>query len=110
VPPLPDVAPVTPMRLMQILFSLRDNRASACSFIVRQAARRAVRDVRRRNRLHTLAGERAMDQGARTKSDDIVVVEVMVEKPDAYWWRSLRHKLEEDFRQDTVIVHQDQGH
>lgn len=90
---------------MQILLPLRDNRGKRLP--------RSLFDKLLEELSETFGGvtaytrspaEGQWTKGARTKSDDIVVVEVMVEKPDAYWWRSLRHKLEEDFRQDTVIV------
>ena len=36
--------------------------------------------------------------------DDIVIFEVMAEDLDAAWWRERRQRLEEEFRQDEVVV------
>lgn len=43
------------------------------------------------------------DQG-RTRRDDIVVYEVMVEDLDAGWWAAYRTTLEARFRQRELVV------
>jgi hypothetical protein len=40
----------------------------------------------------------------KTVHDDIVVFEVMTENLDASWWRSYRCQLEQEFRQDAIVV------
>ena len=42
--------------------------------------------------------------GAATHEDDIVVVEVMVERLDPAWWMKYRKKLERSFSQESIIV------
>jgi hypothetical protein len=39
-----------------------------------------------------------------TRRDDIVVVEVMVPRLLAGWWRSYRLELEERFAQDRIVI------
>src|SRR4051812_29056021 len=41
--------------------------------------------------------------GHRTR-DDIVVVEIMVETLDEDWWRQLRARLENDLRQERIVI------
>lgn len=36
--------------------------------------------------------------------DDVIVFEVMVEELDRGWWASYRHKLEQQFAQEEVLV------
>ena len=43
-------------------------------------------------------------EGGKRHQDDIVVYEVMTESVDESWWRDYRGRLEELFRQDSVIV------
>lgn len=40
----------------------------------------------------------------KTRRDDIVVYEVMVESLDAGWWRGYRERLEHAFRQRELVV------
>lgn len=42
--------------------------------------------------------------GAATHEDDIVVVEVMVERLDPAWWMKYRKKLERAFAQESIVV------
>jgi hypothetical protein len=42
--------------------------------------------------------------GGKTESDEIVVVEVMVEHVDRAWWGDLRRRLEDAFRQDEIVI------
>jgi hypothetical protein len=41
---------------------------------------------------------------AARKEASIVIYEVMVEELDAGWWKQYRGRLEERFRQETVVV------
>ena len=43
------------------------------------------------------------DRG-KTVHDEIVVFEVMTETLDASWWSRYRHQLEQEFRQDEIVV------
>jgi hypothetical protein len=40
----------------------------------------------------------------KTKRDDIVVFEIMVEEVDADWWHGYRETLEKAFRQDEIVI------
>jgi len=40
----------------------------------------------------------------RTQRDDIVVVEIMVARVDAAWWRRYRALLERRFRQQHIVI------
>lgn len=44
------------------------------------------------------------DTAHSTEADDIVVIEVMVEKLDAVWWAGYRRALEETFEQRELVV------
>ena len=44
------------------------------------------------------------ERPGKTRRDDIVVYEVMVESLDARWWRDYRVALEGRFRQDELVV------
>jgi hypothetical protein len=44
------------------------------------------------------------DEGARTRHDEVVVYEVMVEELDEAWWGRYRGQLEELFRQDEIAM------
>jgi hypothetical protein len=43
------------------------------------------------------------DRG-KTVHDEIVVFEVMTETLDASWWSRSRRQLEQEFRQDEIVV------
>ena len=40
----------------------------------------------------------------RVVRDDIVIFEVMTAKLDRRWWKSYRKELEQQFRQDRIVV------
>ena len=42
--------------------------------------------------------------GAKTEQDDILVLEVMTDDLDRAYWASLRERLEQEFRQDEIII------
>jgi hypothetical protein len=42
--------------------------------------------------------------GGKTVHDEIIVFEVMAETLGASWWKSYRHHLEREFRQDEIVV------
>jgi hypothetical protein len=39
-----------------------------------------------------------------TSHDDIVIFEVMAEAIDEAWWKTRRERLEDEFRQDEIVV------
>ncbi len=43
------------------------------------------------------------DRGT-TVHDELIVFEVMSEELDKTWWRSFRHDLEAEFRQDKIVI------
>ena len=44
------------------------------------------------------------DDDKRVEKDDIIVLEVMVEAIDDGWWSSYRRQLEEQFRQEQIVI------
>lgn len=44
------------------------------------------------------------EEPGKTRRDDIVVYEVMVESLDAGWWQAYRERLEKRFEQDELVV------
>jgi hypothetical protein len=44
------------------------------------------------------------EAGSDVKRDDIVILEIMSDTLDRLWWREYRHRLEELFRQDQIVV------
>jgi hypothetical protein len=42
--------------------------------------------------------------GKQTVMDDIVVFEIMAEHVDRGWWQSYKAKLEQQFKQDTILI------
>jgi hypothetical protein len=36
--------------------------------------------------------------------DDLVIYEVMVEEPDRTWWSTYKARLEQQFRQETMLI------
>ncbi len=44
------------------------------------------------------------EDGADTTTDEIVIIEVMVERLDAGWWGTFRQSLETTFEQKEIIV------
>jgi len=43
-------------------------------------------------------------QGAETKHDEIVVMEVMINELDRAWWANLRDRLATEFRQSEIVI------
>lgn len=40
----------------------------------------------------------------KTVKDDIIIYEVLVERMDLFWWRTLKQRLEAEFRQDEIMI------
>ena len=94
------------MHLVQILLPLNDNDGNA---LPRDLFETVAHDLTERfggvtayNR--SPADGRWREEGRATSSDEVVVVEVMVETMDERWWRDYRASLEASFRQKQIIV------
>jgi hypothetical protein len=93
------------MHRVQLLLPLRYDDGGAIP-------RRALAEIRR-ELTHRFGGVTAYGRapaqgwwrsGARTKRDEIIVVEVMVERLDARWWQRYRRRLERTLRQRALVV------
>jgi hypothetical protein len=93
------------MHLIEILLPLNDNNGRPFE----AAKYAAIREHLTKRFGGLTAFTRSPAQGTTTAGgttvhDDIVVFEVMTENVDASWWRSYRHQLEQEFRQDAIVV------
>ncbi len=43
-------------------------------------------------------------QSGATARDEVILIEVMVERLDRAWWSDYRSELEKTFRQDEIVV------
>ncbi len=94
------------MHLVQILLPLNDNDGHA---LPRDLFETVSHDLTERFGGVTAytrapADGRWREEGRATSSDEVVVVEVMVETMDEGWWRNYRASLEAQFRQKQIIV------
>ncbi len=93
------------MHLVQILLPLTDNERHP---FPRQAFDTVAHEMTERFggvTAHTRspAEGRWMPMGAG-RAEEMVVIEVMVDRLDEAWWRDYRARLEAEFRQDRIIV------
>jgi hypothetical protein len=93
------------MQLIQILLPLYDNAGRALGEELFGKVRRELTGRFGGLTAFTSAPAQGLwqDEG-ETKHDEIVVFEVMVEQLDAAWWRDYRKVLEQEFRQDTIVI------
>ena len=49
-------------------------------------------------------GQGLWQSGGATEKDSVAVVEVMVERLDRAFWRSLRERLERELSQDEIVI------
>jgi hypothetical protein len=93
------------MQLIQILLPLYDNAGKAFGEELFGKVRRELTERFGGLTAFTRAPAQGLwqDEG-KTKHDEIVVFEVMVEQLEAGWWRDYRKTLEREFRQDTVVI------
>ncbi len=92
--------------LVQILLPERDNAGVRFAPSVMAGIRKTLSDRFGGVTAFTRApaeGSWSPDGGA-TSTDDIVVVEVMVEDLNEAWWRDFRQQLERDLRQAEIVV------
>lgn len=95
------------MHLVQILVPVYDNAG--------QPFERALFDAVRSRLIERFGGMTAFVQspalglwkdqstGATTR-DDMILIEVMVQRFEPEWWASYRRELERTFRQDEIVV------
>jgi hypothetical protein len=93
------------MHLIQILLPLYDNAGNTLSEALFGTVRRELTERFGGLTAFTRAPAQGLwkDEG-ETKHDEIVVFEVMAEQLDAAWWRDYRKSLEQEFRQDTIVI------
>jgi hypothetical protein len=95
------------MHLVQILVPVYDNAG--------QPFERELFDVMRARLMERFGGMTAFVQspalglwkdqhsGATTR-DDMILIEVMVQRFEPEWWAAYRRELEQAFRQDEIVV------
>jgi hypothetical protein len=93
------------MHLIQILLPITDNQGRAFS----QEALRSIQSELTEQFGGLTAYSRAPAKGLWAKDsahhqDDIVILEVMTDSIDAPWWQALRRRLEEELRQEKIII------
>jgi hypothetical protein len=93
------------MQLVQILLPLYDNAGHLFGEELFGRVRRELTERFGGLTAFTRAPAHGLwqDEG-ETRHDEIVVFEVMAEDLDTKWWRDYRKKLEQEFRQDTVVI------
>ncbi len=93
------------MQLIQILLPLYDNDGRPFNEELFGRVRRELTERFGGLTAFTRAPAQGLwkDEG-ETRHDEIVVFEVMVDELDAAWWESYREALEQEFRQDTIVI------
>ncbi len=93
------------MHLIQILLPLYDNAGNTFGEELYGKVRRELTERFGGLTAFTRAPAQGLWKDAgKTRRDDIVVFEVMVEDVDAGWWRGYRKNLEAEFRQDEIVI------
>ena len=94
------------MHLIQLFLPLYDNDGAA----IPQAVFRQVRNELVERFGGLTAHSRAPLSGlwqepeGETVKDDLVVYEVMADTVDEAWWRRYRQTLEQQFRQESIVI------
>jgi hypothetical protein len=47
---------------------------------------------------------RWVEPGGEVSKDEIVLIEVSTEEIDPIWWATLRKRLADEFRQETIVI------
>ncbi|MEX0752566.1 MAG: hypothetical protein WD073_06535 [Xanthobacteraceae bacterium] len=93
------------MHLIQILLPLYDNAGNTFGEELYGKVRRELTERFGGLTAFTRAPAQGLWKDAgKTRRDDIVVFEVMVEELDADWWRDYRRTLESTFKQDEIVI------
>jgi hypothetical protein len=91
--------------LVQVFLPLHDHQGRRCPSDLYNDVRSTLTDMFGGLTAYTRApAEGVWQSGAGLKRDDIVVVEVMVDRLDHRWWGAYRGELERLFQQDQIIV------
>lgn len=93
------------MYLIQLLLPVRDNAGRPFPSELFGAVRAVLTDRFGGLTAYARSPAQGLWKSAEgTVRDDIVVVEVMAETLDRDWWRAYRARLEQAFRQDTILL------
>ena len=93
------------MHLVQILLPTADNAGRRFPQEMFEALRRELTDRFGGATVFSQApAEGFWHDGEGTSKDLIVIVEVMCDALDEDWWRAQRARLEEEFRQEVVVI------
>lgn len=76
----------------------------SAAVMVRGAAERSDRKIRRATSFVRAPGEGLWRNGGGTERDTIVVVEVMAERLQTDYWRALRELLEKELAQEEIVI------
>lgn len=93
------------MHLVQILLPVADNEGRRFPPERFEALRRELTERFGGATVFSRSPAEGFWQGGEgTSQDDIVIFEAMCETLDEAWWRERRRALEQEFRQETVVV------
>ena len=91
--------------LMQILLPLWDNHGHRLPRHLYEQVQRELTEKYNGLTAYTRApAEGLWKPGDRIKRESVVVYEVMVPALQKKWWKRYRKKLEQRFRQETVVI------
>src|SRR4029078_2328610 len=93
------------MHLIEIFLPLTDNDGRPFATAKFSAVRQELTDRFGGLTAFTRSpGQGNTHDAGKTVHDDIIFFEVMTEKLDVSWWRSYRHYLEREFRQEAIVA------
>jgi hypothetical protein len=93
------------MVLIQILLPLTDNQGRPFEgHVLTDLQRELARRFGGFTAFTRAPAEGVWAHDGRKTRDDIVVVEIMAETLDEDWWRQLRSRLENDLRQERIVI------
>jgi hypothetical protein len=94
------------MHLVQLLLPLRDNHGMPFPRVAFEQVRAELTERYGgvTAYLRSPASGVWKDEGGEVARDEVVMVEVMVERLERRWWAEYRQALEERFRQTEIVV------
>ena len=101
-----DARPRLSVHLVQILLPVFDNTGARLDGALFGDVRRELTDAFGGVTAYVRSPAKGLwkrDDG-NVERDDVVMVEVAVDALDRAWWRNYRTRLEQRFRQDTILV------